>query len=226
MRLVLCTPSRGQFSTGYRNLFKDVALMCAEREVEFDVFDDFTDGEKHQARNLLLFRIAEELEDEDFAYWLDSDVSHHPQLIFELLSREEEIIARNYKIRPYEDNEPNWCGSVVMRGNRVLYSDDAKLVEAISFGFGAVLMRATAAKKLREHCGVVGRGGRGKRSIPAFDLRVDGWNTLCGEDVSFCGRWREELGGKLWIAPNGYVRNGAHGGQFSDELKGFAATKS
>ena len=150
MRLVIATVSRGSVSLGYRNLYTKLALMCAEREMPFECFDDTTDGEKHQARNLVLYKLAEELDEDDWAYWLDADVAHHPQLVFELLSRDEEIIARNYPIKPFENNEPAWCGYPVLRKNCVVHSDDTKLVEAVSFGFGAVLMRGRAAKKLRE----------------------------------------------------------------------------
>jgi len=222
MRLVVCTPSRGNVSTGYRDTFKDLAIACAERGVEFDVFDEMLPNELHQARNLLLYRVAEELDDEDWAFWQDSDVSLKAMHVIDLMSREEDMISRCYPIKPFMDYPPTWSAFPIMEGGKkVFWSDDKKLVRALTHGFGAVMMRATVAKKCREKYGVRGRGAPRtvNRSIPAFDLRENEWGILSGEDSSFCDRYRDELGGDLWIAPDGWVQNGACGGVFLEELK-------
>jgi hypothetical protein len=222
VKLVVCTPSRGSVSLGYRDTFNQLSMMCADRGVDFDVFDETLPNELHQARNLLLYKVAEELDEEDWAWFQDSDVSLRPELVFDLMGREEEIIARAYPIKPYADHPPTWSAFPIMPNAKTIYwSEDKKLIQAESFGFGAVMMRATLAKKCQEKFGVRGKGAPRtvNRSIPAFDLIENEWGILCGEDMSFCHRCREMLNTQLWIAPDGWVQNGSAGGIYLDEIK-------
>lgn len=217
MKLAICTPSRGQVSLGYLDTYDAMHRLCDERGVEFERFDDRTANEIHQARNLLLFRVSE-LGDDDWALWLDNDVAFNPRHAIELLSRDEEIIVRAYPIKPYEDEPPAWSVHPILARKELVWSEDRRLCMASHSGFGCVLMRATAAKKVRDRYGVRGKGGRGRRFIPAFDLLDNEWDTRCGEDSSFCERWCEEMGHALWLAPEGYVRNGNQGGVYLNEL--------
>jgi hypothetical protein len=221
MKLAVCTPSRGTVSLGYRDNMISLARMCDERGIEFEIFDETLPNELHHARNLLLYRVATELEDDDWAWWQDSDVTLNPRLVIDSMNREEEIFARGYPIKPYGDMPPTWSVFPLMDGSKRVFWNEAKqLVRAVSHGFGAVMMRATVAKKFQKKYGVIGLGAyQGiKRSIPGFDMRINEWGILCGEDASFCDRWHEEMGGDLWIAPDGWVQNGDHGGVFLDEL--------
>jgi len=225
MKLVVVTPSRGSVSIGYRDLVRGLERLCEERDVEFDIIDELLAQEIHQARNLLLYKVSE-LEDEDWALWLDSDVSCKPRLFIDKMHRPEEIIARVYPIKPHNNDPPGWAASPFMtqsRGrqqNQLVWNEDKTMLQASYVGFGAVMMRATAAKKCRERYGVQGRGApRGVgRGIPAFDHRVNEWDIRCGEDVSFCHRWNQEMGERIWIAPDGRIRNGTYSGIFLEQV--------
>jgi hypothetical protein len=221
LKLVVCTPSRGSVSLGYRDTFVLLKDLCEERAVGFGVFDDTTSGQLSHSRNLLLYRIASELEDEDWALWMDSDVSFDPILVIDVLHREEPIVARAYPTKAPPDgqdfaNMQQWSVYPALNGMKVIWSEDKQLVEAQHTGFGCLLMRAFAAKEMQAQYGLFGRAGT--PSIPAFDLLEDGDGRAAGEDGSFCYRWRVEMGGKIWIAPDGFIRNGDRGGNYLEEL--------
>lgn len=208
-------------SLGYRDTFVWLKELCAERSVDFTVFDDTTSGQLSHSRNLLLYRIASELEDADWALWMDSDVAFDPILAIDLLHRGEAVIARAYPTKPAPDTQEfvsptQWSVSPLLNGMRVIWSEDKQLLEAQYTGFGWLLMRARVAKKLKEQYGLFGRAGT--PSIPAFNLMEDDDGRAAGEDGSFCYRWRVEMGQKIWIAPDGFVRNGDRGGSYLEEL--------
>lgn len=228
-RLVVLTPSLGKVS-----IFREGAVALLTQELERrgfdfrpldDIWHNTMPGALFHARNCLLYRVAEELEDDDWAWWWDGDVSCHPRLIFDLMWRDEPVIAKGYPLKPADDGTIGWS-AFPLRVKRddgkyhVIPSEDRRLIEARAFGFGAVMMRPAVARHMRDLCGVRGMGGKSQRSIPAFDFLDDVTGNTCPEDTSFAIRYREQLSEKLgapqrmWIAPDGEMQNGSVFGEF------------
>lgn len=219
MRLAICTPSKGQVSIQHKYTFADLMMLCAERDVELVPMDDTTPGNLPQSRNLLLYRIYEELDNDDWALWLDADVGCDGRLVVDILHREEDVIARGYPRRAAKYGDPPlWSVDLTRKGVGPVWNEERNMIQANSFGFGWVLMKARVAKMLAEKYGVRGLGGRGAKSIPAFSNMLDETGTECGEDVSCCLRLRES-GITLWCNPTGQIRNGELGGTYYYALK-------
>lgn len=219
MKLAVCTPSKGQVSVAHKYAFADLMLLCAERDVELVPMDDTTPGNLPQSRNLLLYRIYEELEENDWALWNDGDVSADGRLAIDILDRDEDMIVRSYPRKPGKYGDPPlWSVDLLRRGVGPIWSEDRNLLQAASCGFGWVLMRGRVAKVLGEKYGIRGLGGRGAKSIPAFSNMLDETGTECGEDVSACLRIRE-CGIPIWCNPTGMIRNGELGGVYLYALK-------
>jgi hypothetical protein len=114
-----------------------------------------------------------------------------------------------------------WSVDVTIDGQgRGSWSEDKRLLQCEFSGFGLMLMRVTAAQKVAKHCGVRGYGAPRDAGtcIPAFDLVDNEYNIRCYEDVSFAHRWVKEMGEALWLAPDGWVRNGARSGVYLQTL--------
>jgi hypothetical protein len=229
MRLVVCTPSLGKVALHRERAMMRLAVECDRRGLDFDpgkdVWDNTMAGALFHARNCLLYRIADELEEEDFAFWLDSDVSLEPVEIFELFKRDEYIVAKGYPLKPSFDLGIAYSAFPLRtRTGALVFSEDRRLIEATGCGFGAVMMRPWAARALRDLLGVRGMGGHSDKSIPAFDFIDNKRGDTCPEDVGFAIRWREQLSEKLeetqriWISPHGRVRNGEHAGVFAESI--------
>jgi hypothetical protein len=219
VRLVVLTPSRGAVSIAHRDSFAALAVACYERGVEFGVWDETCPGNLPLARAILLYRAATELEPGDVAWWQDSDVSLHPNLVLELVHRPELVIAKAYPL-----HTPQRIGAVQawsvypVQGpdGRPVLSEDRQLTQAAGFGFGAVMMKRMAAVRCLETFGTWGAAGRGKPACPVF-LNYEGprHKDIRMEDSGFCERWSQEVGEKLWLAPGGVVRNGELAGDFA-----------
>ena len=220
MRLVVCTPSTGSVKLHRERMMMHLAAELERRAFEFDPFHDMWDntmpGAIFHARNCLLFRIAEELDDEDWAWWLDSDIGHDPRMTFDAMGRPEQVIARAYPLNIDGEDGVHYAGWPLKGPNgSLVLSEDRLLIGANGFGFGSVLMRPAVARKLLEAYGTRGMGR--DRSIPAFDFGQDQHGHTMPEDTAACSRMREQ-GISLWIAPHGQVRNKNAVGCFADVL--------
>ena len=224
MRLIVLEPSRGQISITQRDMVVDLVRGCDERGVDL-IFEDCTLRQLiDQARNRLIYRLST-YDDEDWGLWLDSDVDAKADLIFELMHRPEEVIARAYPLKSGENapaDEVGWSAEVIVNSQgEGLWSEDKRLLQCTFTGFGFVLMRVTAAKKTVKKYGLRGQGvpRDAGTCIPVFDLVDNEYGIRCYEDVSFCHRWVKEMCEPLWLAPDGWVRNGDRSGVFLESLQ-------
>jgi hypothetical protein len=219
MKLAICTPSPNKVSIQHKYTFADVMLLCAERDVQVIPMDDTTPGNLPQSRNLLMYRVCSELDDDDWAWWLDSDVSCDGRLLIDILHREEDVIVRGYPRRAAKYGDPPlWSVDLQRRGLAITWNEERNMLRVASSGFGWVLMRARVAKKLAEKYGVRGVGGRGNKTIPAFDHLLDETGTECGEDVS-CWRRLADIGVEGWCTPTGLLHNGELSGVYYHALQ-------
>ncbi len=219
MKLAICTSSRNQVSIGHKLTFADLSLLTAERDVELIPMDDTTPGNLSQSRNLLMYRIYNELADDDWAAWIDSDVAFNGRLLIDLLHREEEVIVRGYPRKPFKYGDPPlWSVDLYRKNIGVVWNEERNLLRVNSAGFGWVLMKGSVAKKLAEKYGVRGLGSRGNKSIPVFELRTDETGTECGEDIS-CFRCMDDVGITSWCTPTGLIQNGELSGIYLEALK-------
>ena len=221
----------------YADTQEAIALGCLERGIELQKIRDYTPGLLDHSRNVLLDKF--ERSDADLSLWLDADTSFKDAgLLFDLMGREEEIIARGYPMRGQVDEfwppeslvnarmdggmsgptRRGWAVWPMLTNMGLHWSQDRKLIEAAAFGWGWVLMKHSAATKLLDFYGRTVRDCTGSTSIPAFSRRANLDGQLCFEDTSFADRWRLEMGEKLWCAPNGYITNSDTGGEFAEVL--------
>ena len=222
MRLVVATACLGKVETHRERSMANLALALVERGVDFqpdeDLWENTMPGALFHARNRLLWRAADELDDDDRIWWNDGDVSLKPALVLALLAKSEAIIAKGYPLKasPDPDMPTGWSAYPLpdARGH-LLWNEERSLLSAHAFVFGAVMMRASLAKRMLEKYGTRGKGD--DRSIPLFDFLDDARGNTCPEDVSACYRMRE-AGEHLWIAPWGKVRNGSAAGEFMASL--------
>jgi hypothetical protein len=226
VKLVVCTPSLGSVSLGYRDSYRILSHLCDERGITLTVFDDTNRGHLRDARNCLLYRISQELDDEDRALWWDSDVSFDPALALELWARKERLIARAYlvPVPSFDEQPPAPVWSVDLHrsgggwGNKGFsWSEDKQLVKADCVGFGCVMMRPSLARDMREKLGVFGQGDE-KPRIQGFSELEDERQRVTGEDGAFCFRMGALLDEKPWVAPWGYLDNRGAVGCYLDHL--------
>jgi len=217
VNLIVLSPSRGSVSVEQRDMVADLKAGCIERDVNL-IFEDCKLAQLiDQARNRLIY-VLSRYNDEDWGVWLDSDVDADANLIFELMHRPEEVIARAYPLKAAENaesHEVGWSVEPIVDGQgRGVWSEDKRLVQCIFSGFGLLMMRVTAAKKVAARYGLRGQGAPRDAGtcVPAFDLVDNELGIRCYEDVSFSHRWVKEMGEPLWLAPDGHVRNGARSG--------------
>jgi hypothetical protein len=219
MKLAICTPSPNRVGVQHKYTFSDLILLCAERDVSVIPMDDTTPGNLPQSRNLLMYRVSEELDEEDWALWIDGDISFDGRLAIDLLHRDEDVIVRGYPRKPGKYGDPPlWSVDLHRRGISLVWNEERNMLRVLSAGFGWVLMRARVAKLLAEKIGVRGIGGRGNKTIPAFDHVLDETGTECGEDIS-CWRQMNEIGVVGWCTPTGLVHNGELSGIYLHALQ-------
>lgn len=197
-----------------------LAMALQERGVAFepkdDVWRDKFPGNVAYARGCLLHRAATELEDDDWIWWLDADVSLHPKDVLELLEFDQELVVRGYPLKAGTNDEWGWSVTPSRDGRgQLVWHEERRMFEVRASGFGALMMKGSAAKAMVEHVGV--KGVTPPR-CPAFDFVPDHTGAERYEDASFFWHWTEEMGRKAYCAPDAQVRNGERSGNYWKHL--------
>jgi hypothetical protein len=235
--LILLSPTAGgRVSNGYADTLARLTLACARREMRLERQTASDGGQLVHARNVLYQAACDS--DATHALWWDADVSFDPELLFALLDRPEPMIARPYPCRApdwsqvseFMRDRPSgawgpddlraaslrWTTTLHFENGKPVWSEDRKLVELESSGFGWVLMHVQEMRSMfGDDWGEPERDWNGRRvGAPLFNLLSD---PICGEDVSFCRRWRRSR--RIWCAPEGLVQNAEHVGDYAAYLR-------
>lgn len=192
--LLVLSPTRGTVSDRHADTLCRLAIECHERGIKLSRRTSSVPGLLPHSRNLLF---AESLElGATHVLWLDADVSFDARLVFDVLDRPEDMIARAYPQRDVrwdavadairdgartsselERAAYSYGVDLIFHDGRPVWSSDGQLVEIDRVGFGWVLVRMEAMREfaswLRAHVPEVEcHDWAGHRVIRAFDLRV------------------------------------------------------
>jgi hypothetical protein len=195
-----------------------LGMALAERGVTFipskDIWGDEFPGNVAYARGCLLYRIADTLDDGDWVWWQDADVSIAPDDVLDLLRHDQDIVVRAYPLKLGPNGEQGWSITPKFCDTGYVWHEEKQIIEIHSSGFGAVLMKPGVARKMRFACDVIGLG---PKRIPAFDFTVDDAGREMYEDASFFRRWAG-LGETAWCAPDAPVGNGGRAASFYQDV--------
>lgn len=218
MKLAICTPSPGRVSVAHKLCFADICLLAQERGVEVLPIDDCIPGNLPRSRNQMAYRVASELEPDDWSFWVDADVSFDGRLLFDAWSTEEDVWMRGYPRRNRPGEPFLWSVDLLRNGSKPIWNEERTMLEVASSGWGWTMVRAKVFQQAAEKYGVRGAGGRGVKTIPLFcDDWLDPSGTECGEDVSAFYRLRE-MGVRCWVNPTGTIQNGDLSACYYDTL--------
>jgi len=214
----------------------DIRLGCLARGIGYQEIDDATPFLDH-CRNIIFEQFRES--DCDWGLWSDADVYADAELVFDLMHRDEEIIARGYPIRGVPDsrNPPLDLAGLVdpttklnlwtiwprYDGTEIVWSEDRRLLEITCTGMGWTLMRRSVADDMAKFAGFCPPDVTGRRSIDAFTRKANDDGVMCFEDASFCNLWVQKMGRRMWCAPDGYITNKDVGGVYGELLAEYGS---
>jgi hypothetical protein len=142
----------------------------------------------------------------DRLLWWDDDVLLGDYgLVGKMLAIDEDMIGAPYVTK---GDEPRWLHT--LHPHQVPVLDERSLLSVRSVGFGFTMttrnMLETMSLKARKYRDVRRNGSPKIANIfgQEYERIVEDWHdeeddTLMSEDYSFCKRWREDHGGKIWI---------------------------
>jgi hypothetical protein len=157
----------------------------------------------------------------DYLFFLDSDLAWEPESVTRILGYERPFCGAYYVPREHDWSAAHSAAirgldvrtaSARLRPSLVMYPSAEKagemaprfqeggsLVEAATLPGGFMCIRRDTLGKLRERYADEWQTYRGQRIPTLFEpMHVGAERDRCGEDVSFCRRWRA-IGGELWM---------------------------
>jgi len=156
----------------------------------------------------------------DYMLWLDSDMRFPQDILLKLLNHDKDVVGINYSTRSIppdfvtikkmgKDNPNNPSGEPCITG-----SDSTGLEKVDAIGFGAVLIRTGALKKLPD-----------PHKHPWFWIEhMPKTNRVIGEDVYFCRLMRKH-GIDIWV-DHDVSKECAHIGTFEFRYEHAAAYRA
>jgi len=151
-----------------------------------------------EARNSIVADFLESRADD--LVFIDADIQWDPQGLLRLLNHDAAVVSGAYRRK----SEPLSFPIRFPGGATVTLDRRTGLMEASRVGCGFLRLRRDALQTMTEKLPQLRYNGTrpdgSKRSCWAlFDTSlVDG--ELCGEDYTFCDRWRS-VGGQVWLDP-------------------------
>lgn len=126
----------------------------------------------------------------DDLIFIDGDIEFDPQWVFDLLSREEDVVGI---ICPKKSDEPHFNIKALPQGLEICND----LIEIESVGTGMLKISRKALNDVWEISRPYTNSGKECRMV--FDIQIkDG--ELVSEDNVFCQKWRS-LGNKVYVDP-------------------------
>lgn len=139
--------------------------------------------------------------------FIDADMGFDPQLVLDMLMFDEPVVGTLY---PRRTLPIQWAASGTGEDKA---ERSAGFMSVAGVGMGCTLIRRDAVTTMLEkipsiidtrlemHSAYeIFKNSGIKRFIRAFDKIDDPVNGPISEDLSFCKRWRDDCGGKVWAA--------------------------
>lgn len=143
------------------------------------------------------YQVAEMLGGQGFTHilFVDSDMAFPFSLVTTLIGAKRDVIGCAYPQRFIDRNGApvGYVPDSIKAG----HFKSAEPIEVAHIGMGLCLIAKTAFEKLAATRKIASERLHGKQCLRFFQrLTVNG--STAGEDVSFCHRWREFCGGKVY----------------------------
>lgn len=216
VKINIATPAyRSEYVGAYVRSFYMLLSMGPAHNVRFS-FQDIDYADIVTSRNFLVSNWYFNKPDCSHMLFLDSDMGFEAELIFEMLRLRQELVGALYQRRsvdmrklhslsavPYEEALAQSCEFI---GRAIGKSPWPGFVEADHVGTGIMLISRACIDKMVQKNPALISDTRSKdmpfhkeipRMLTVFDkVQFDGKEL--SEDFSFCYRWRQECGGKVW----------------------------
>lgn len=208
-RILIVTPVDGadpmlaRITLGYSEYKENVKAMYGAQTLASSLF--FT-KDIVRARNRAT-HLALSMDGWDRILWWDDDVLLGDYgLVGKMLEIDEDIVGAPYTTK---GERPRWAHTVFP--NQVMALDSRHLLSVRAVGFGFTMttrrMLGEMSRKARKYRDARSDGTSTKIANVfghLYERIVADWkdeedDTLMSEDFSFCKRWREDHGGKIWI---------------------------
>lgn len=215
----IATPAYGSvYTSAYVRSFYSLLASSARHGIAYS-FSEIDYADVVLARNYLLSNFFYNQTDCEYILFLDTDMGFPPSLVVEMLGIGEDVVGTIYPKRslnlpllhslgsePFETAYAKSCEFLGEPG--AAHPRNSSFAEVSACGAGILLIsRKCIAKMIASMPEAV--DARRWRHLP-FAYRLPSYLTffdkielddrLLSEDVSFCYRWREMLGGKLFAS--------------------------
>jgi len=205
-QIVLATPAYdGRTVVGFTKALADSIVRLAGAGVISEWIAWPGDPYVGQARNRLVKRFLDSKADE--LIFLDSDVVWRADALLQLLSHDVALVGGVYRYKVPQEAYP--VRFVLNESGQPQRAAGTGLIECEWLPTGFLRIRREVFTDMLGH---YGREAMMVVQDDALDREVDRYynffetrtrnHSFVGEDVEFCRRWREELGGQVWCDPD------------------------